>query len=190
MGDRGNRADEREAVRTTIVGGRPPGSGTDIGAIPRGIEVLVKKASVDPGFKEALLNLRAEAARQIGLELTPVEAMMLNAAPREQIAAIVSRTRVEPGSRAAFLGRVAAAMIVALSVATEGCSDRPASRGIQPDETPNLVTDGIRPDVPRERVSESHSRGIRPDNVRRNVVSLGIRPDEEGTADPKSKSKP
>ncbi|MCP4231568.1 MAG: hypothetical protein GY771_15670, partial [bacterium] len=41
---------EREAVRTTIVGGRPPGSGKSNGSIPRGIEVLVKKASVDAVF--------------------------------------------------------------------------------------------------------------------------------------------
>ena len=29
---------EQEAVRTTIVGGRPPGSGKSVGAIPRGID--------------------------------------------------------------------------------------------------------------------------------------------------------
>jgi hypothetical protein len=31
---------EKEAVYTTIVGGRPPGCGTQVGNIPRGIEVL------------------------------------------------------------------------------------------------------------------------------------------------------
>lgn len=45
---RPEHAAEQEAVRTAIVGGRPPGSGTRVGAIPRGVEVLVKKASVDP----------------------------------------------------------------------------------------------------------------------------------------------
>ncbi len=44
---------EQEVVRTTIVGGRPPGSGQRLGPIPRGIEVLVRKASVDPEFKRA-----------------------------------------------------------------------------------------------------------------------------------------
>ena len=38
-----DRPQEQEAVRTTIVGGRPPGSGKSVGNIPRGIEVLVKK---------------------------------------------------------------------------------------------------------------------------------------------------
>jgi len=37
---------EQPAVRTTIVGGRPPGSGKGIGSVPRGIEVLVKKTAV------------------------------------------------------------------------------------------------------------------------------------------------
>ena len=46
---------EQEAVRTTIVGGRPPGCGQPVGQIPRGIEVLVKKAAVDPEFKTLLL---------------------------------------------------------------------------------------------------------------------------------------
>jgi hypothetical protein len=48
--------DEQEAVFTTIVGGRPPGSDTRVGAIPRGVEVLLKKASVDPAFRELLLT--------------------------------------------------------------------------------------------------------------------------------------
>jgi len=44
------KTDEREAERTTIVGGRPPGSGRSNVAVPRGIEVLLKKAAVDPEF--------------------------------------------------------------------------------------------------------------------------------------------
>ena len=52
---RGNRPAEQPAVRTTIVGGRPPGSGHGVGQIPRGIELLVKKASVDPEFRKLLL---------------------------------------------------------------------------------------------------------------------------------------
>ena len=39
-----DRPAEQQAVRTTIVGGRPPGSGRSDVAVPRGIEVLVKKA--------------------------------------------------------------------------------------------------------------------------------------------------
>ncbi|GAG42054.1 unnamed protein product, partial [marine sediment metagenome] len=57
-----DRPMEQPAVRTTIVGGRPPGSGKTVGPIPRGIEVLIKKAAVDPGFKMLLLAKRDGAA--------------------------------------------------------------------------------------------------------------------------------
>ena len=40
-----------------------------LGGVPRGIEVLLKKASVDPAFRELLLSRRAEAANAIGLIL-------------------------------------------------------------------------------------------------------------------------
>ena len=73
------RANEQEAVRTTIVGGRPPGSGKPVGDIPRGIEVLVKKASVDPRFCDTLLRRRADAAKEIGLELDPESQWIIQA---------------------------------------------------------------------------------------------------------------
>ena len=63
---REERPSEQEAVRTTIVGGRPPGSGKTLGPIPRGIEVLVKKAAVDPSFKQTLMEKRAKAASGAG----------------------------------------------------------------------------------------------------------------------------
>jgi hypothetical protein len=123
---------EKEAVRTTIVGGRPPGSGRDTGTIPRGIEVLVKKASVDLEFCERLLERRGDAAADIGLELDPAECAMLNAISREQLAQIVSRTSVPAEHRRVFLGRFAAAMLAVLGAGLAGC--KPAkSRGISPD---------------------------------------------------------
>ncbi|MBN1918420.1 MAG: hypothetical protein JW889_10950 [Verrucomicrobia bacterium] len=124
------RPPEQEAVMTTIVGGRPPGSGKPVGPIPRGIEVLVKKAAVDAEFKQTLLDRRADAANEIGLKLEPSEMVMLNAVPHAQIEAIIARTTVHPRQRAAFLGSVAAIMIVALGAAvTEGG----CSKGAQPD---------------------------------------------------------
>ncbi|MEE9458010.1 MAG: carboxypeptidase-like regulatory domain-containing protein [bacterium] len=83
-------------------------------SISRGIEVLVKKAAVDPAFKKMLLEKRAEAAEAIALELEPAEAAMLNAVPVKQLAAIVANTKVNPGLRPAFLGYAAAAMLAAL----------------------------------------------------------------------------
>ena len=59
------RPGEPDAVRTTIVGGRPPGGGVIPRHIPRGLEVIVKKAAVDPAFKKLLFDKRAEAAKAI-----------------------------------------------------------------------------------------------------------------------------
>ena len=97
---------EAEAVRTTIVGGRPPGSGRKNVPVPRGIEVLVKKAAVDAEFRALLLAQRGRAATSIELELDPAESAMLNAIPHEQLAQIVDQTQVGKELRSAFMGRV------------------------------------------------------------------------------------
>ncbi len=130
-----NRRDraEEEAVRTTIVGARPPGSGKSVGSIPRGIEVLVKKASVDAEFKKVLVEKRAEAAEEIGLDLDPAEAMIVNCVPTSQLEAIISRDRVSQKSRAAFLGRAAAVMLAALGTATLGASCAGGHRADEPE---------------------------------------------------------
>jgi len=82
--------------------------------IPKGIEVLVKKASVDPAFKALLLERRAGAAQEIGLELDVAETMMLAAVPAGQLEAIIARTDVPQEHRRAFLGHAAAAMLAAI----------------------------------------------------------------------------
>lgn len=128
-------APEKEAVRTTIVGGRPPGSGTSVGDIPRGIEVLVKKAAVDAEFKAALLEKRAAAAGEIDLALDRAEAAMLDAVPASQLEAIVAGTKVDEKVRPALLGKAAAVMIAALGVSGAGCG------------TPTV---GVRPDLVRK----------------------------------------
>jgi len=114
---------EQESVRTTIVGGRPPGSGQPIGAIPRGIEVLVKKAAVDEEFRRLLLDDPNQAAMSIELELEPVESAMLKTFPKEQLAVIIDKTEVPQLHRRAFLGQSAATMVALLGgiTLTVGC---------------------------------------------------------------------
>jgi len=174
---------EQAAVRTTIVGGRPPGSGRSTGAVPRGIEVLVKKAAVDSEFRELLLEQRGRAAAAIGLELDPAEAAMLSAIPREQLAQIVDQTDVPAEQPKGFLGRVAAAVRAALGLG----GDRPRSpKGDLADERAEIVGHGFRLDRPALYV-----KGIRPDrppNAPTNKPeagsldpherTLGIRPDQ------------
>ncbi len=154
------RALEQPAVRMTIVGGRPPGSGKGLGAIPRGIEVLVKKASVDPAFKATLLERRAAAAECIGLALTPEESSILNVAPASQLQAIIANTKVDKLIVPAFLGKAAAVMLVALGASAASSqvvpqngvrvAGPPATAPADPTEQnapPQLVV-GDRADVP------------------------------------------
>lgn len=129
-----------EPPRLTIVGGRPREKEPCITGVPRGVEVLLKKASIDPEFRQILLEKRANAAGEIGLELEPAEKAMLTGIPQDQLEAIISRTTVEPEHRRAFLGRVAAVMLGALGVGIRGCQEEgeqkthqwPSTFGIQP----------------------------------------------------------
>ena len=186
-----DRPQEQEAVRTTIVGGRPPGSGKSIGNIPRGIEVLVKKAAVDPAFKAILLDRRAEAADEIGLQLEPAEAIMLAAVPREQLEAVIANTRVPEEHRRVFLGKVAAAMLAVIGIVTIGCGE---TKGIRPDKESRPSrppqkesspepppTKGIRPDRPLSEEKENTPEpptGIQPDRPAKPKPSDGNAPDQ------------
>ncbi len=101
--------------------------------IPRGIEVLVKKASVDEEFRGILLEQREGAAGEIGLELADSEKLMLQSIPRAQLEAIIRETKVAPEDRRVFLGKVAAAMLAAVSVGVAGCRrDHGESAGARP----------------------------------------------------------
>jgi len=111
----------------TIVGGRPPGCGKALGDIPRGVEVLIKKASVDPWFKALLLSQRAAAAEAIGLVLAPAEVALLNFIPVGQLEAVIANTKVEPSKVPAFLGRAAAVMLVALGASTASAQVTPVA---------------------------------------------------------------
>lgn len=135
--------------------------------IPRGIEVLVKKAAVDPDFRQLLLERRAAAAGEIGLKLEPAEFAMINAVPAEQLETIIANTNVSEVTRAAFLGRAAAVMLAALGVSAAGCSGNEPSKGVRPDRVP--ATDGVRPD---------------------RTNTLGERPDLPPTKDPASDPPP
>jgi hypothetical protein len=163
------KTNEQEAVRTTIVGGRPPGSGRSNVAVPRGIEVLLKKAAVDPAFCRTLIEQRDGAAAAIELQLAPAEIAMLKAMPEEQLKLIVSRTSIPVEQRRVFLGRVAAAMLATISAGLASCAKQ-ESAGIRP-QPPS--TDGIRPDRPG--TSPTNAPPTNP-TVIYNTTPAGVRP--------------
>jgi hypothetical protein len=172
--ERRARPSEQEAVRTTIVGGRPPGSGKPVGPIPRGIEVLIKKAAIDPEFKVLLLAEREAAALQIDLALDPAEAMMLRAAPAAQLEAIIARTTVAPNLRSAFLGRAAAVMLVALGAGTLGCQQEQAQPAGESPDRPAAKQSAAPPGQPQQAQPAADAR---PDKPPAAAQSPGVRPD-------------
>jgi hypothetical protein len=142
-------------------------SSPNSGSIPRGIEVLLKKASVDPAFKALLLAQREEAARLIDLALTPNERLILQSAPVDQLTAMIDRTKVPQEHRRVFLGHAAAAMLAALGIVAlqPGCGpagtrpNLPPQQGSkqdlppQPDSTSRenpVIIAGTRSDVPNK----------------------------------------
>ncbi len=175
----------------------PPAQG---GPIPRGMEVLIKKASVDPAFKATLLESRAGAAAEIGLALEPSEAAMLDAVPATQLEAIIAQTSVPQGHRRAFLGKAAAAMLAALSVsgpeltdAGIGGSKIGSGTGIRPGPVPVQPPAAVeyRPgtigyrviavvaeqlDVPAQRISRATTfvKDLQADAGRREAIRTGL----------------
>ncbi len=124
--------------------------------IPRGIEVLVKKASVDPEFRKLLLSRRAAAAEEIGLELAESEIAMLKVIAAKQLEAIIESTRVAPASRRIFLGKAASVMLAALGVNVGGCgsgttADDPSVSG---DYDDGVISGAAPPDEVSSRTPE------------------------------------
>jgi len=148
--------------------------------------LLVKKASVDSKFKARLLEKRAEAADEIGLELDPAEAMMLSAVPEIQLETIIAQTSVPNEHRRAFLGQAAAAMFAAMGLAIPGYLG--CAGGVRPDDpsktddedasttktSTTATTTQTTPDPPDPRPDEIPITGVRPDNI---PAPTGSRPD-------------
>lgn len=141
---------EKPAVKTTIVGGRPPGSGKENDSVPRGIEILVKKASVDSGFKEILLKERAAAAQRINLSLENSEITILNSIPHNNLEGMISATKVSPHAKQAFLGYTAAVMLAALTATTANAADDSIAAindDLKPIYFETITARGIKPDI-------------------------------------------
>lgn len=108
--------------------------------IPRAIEVLVKKASVDPEFRQLLLDKRGQAADEIGLELTDAERNILSSMRVDQLEKIIDNTKVEPENRKIFLGKTAMLMLAAAGLAGTCVMStvRFTTAGIDPDRVRKL----------------------------------------------------
>jgi hypothetical protein len=117
--------------------------------LSRNIEVLIKKAAVDPAFKKALLEKRAGAADDVALALEPAEAAILDAVPADQLKAIIGRTKVSPRLRPVLLGATATAMLAALGTAASGCKGEGNERAAETG-TPEISREVPEPANPEE----------------------------------------
>jgi hypothetical protein len=125
---------------------------------PRGLEVLLKKASVDAEFRALLLESRSRACTAISLELDPAEATMLDTMPTAQLDAIIQRTRVRPEDRRVFLGKAASVMLAALGAGVSGCGKK-----TEPAPGPHSTSRGHAADNPgRTRLAPSQSPSTPP----------------------------
>ncbi|MDM7999409.1 MAG: type II secretion system protein GspG [Dehalococcoidia bacterium] len=110
----------RDAFRT-IVGGRS-GDRRPRGNSPHGIEILLKKASVDQEFAAVLLKSPKEAARLISLDLHDSEIAVLASTPESTLRTMIRNTKVRRHQLSAFKTMSAALMLAAiLAAGATGC---------------------------------------------------------------------
>jgi len=201
--DQEPEAVEKRAVKTTIVGGQPPGNERPLPPIPVGIEEILGMAAVNEEFAAALYENRDTAVQASGVELTATERGILAAIDSTTLRQMVGNVEgVFPNrERRAFLARSAAALLAlagggAAAAAAAACSDtksKPSTKPSQPapadaaaaaalpaDAAP-APADAAPPDAEPPapppagiRPDMPPTRGIRPDRPR---PTKGIRPD-------------
>ncbi len=141
---------------------------------PRGLEVLLKKASIDAEFRALLLENRAKACVAIDLELDSAETTMLDTMPAEQLDAIIQRTRVRPEDRRVFLGQAASVMLAALGAGVSGCKEKAKDQ---------------KPPSPNEPQARPATRGHAADNPGRARPAPPQSPDTPAESDPGTAAK-
>lgn len=113
--------------RSTTVGGRAGGHGR-LKDFPRGIEVLLKKATVDPGFRELLLRDPFAAADSIELSLQDSERRILVNTP-ESGACRHDPQHLRPQAARRQLPEAEGAGAPAPPGGLDGCSRRGGNQG-------------------------------------------------------------
>lgn len=119
------RGKSNNSPRLTIVGGRPPERKTKLPPIPVGLQNLLRLASVDGEFCEALVNRRDEMAAVADIKLTTSERAMLRSISAEQIRAMAGRLPEPAVNRRSFLRESARAAVLLLGgTALAGCAEK------------------------------------------------------------------
>ncbi len=155
--------------------------------VPTGIQQLLGLASLDPAFRQKLLDSPDEVAAVAGVKLTGSERAILAAIPAAQLQAMAEQMPLPPSPRRDFLRKSAATAVVLLGGAAmaEGLSACEKSRDPDAPQRPSrreMETDGgAKPDLPDDPKAE-HDAGApepppRPDH-RVMETEGGAAPDE------------
>lgn len=136
-------------------------------SIPVGIEVLVKKASVDPEFRQILLEKREAVAREIGLELTESEQKMLLSISNEQLEKIIDNTKVKPEHRNIFRGKAVKLMLAAAAglAVVSMLSVTTCTAGISPDRVRKMQIDSLGDSNDVNEPNEADVDGLKRDDL-------------------------
>lgn len=183
----GEKSKKKKAVKTTIVGGQPPGNERDMQTIPTGIEELLAMAAVDDKFAAALIENREKAIASSGVQLTPTEKSVVVATSDEALRQMIGNieNRIPARERRTFLKKSAAALLALVGggiVASAGlaCNKEETVKGIRPDVPdqpgPQPACEGIRPDRPEKPEDNGSNTGSGSDydDTR---PTRGVRPD-------------
>lgn len=194
MAERGDRSilplsGERQAARTTIVGGQPPGQGRTLATIPNGLEHLLGMAAADAAFAQALLADRQQVLTSSGIELTGAEQAMLQAVDGAALTQMIATvgTKLEDKDRRAFLALATAALagLGGLGLACSGKStprEKPIPAAGQPVRLPPKA---LAPkQVPQQRAVETGARPDRPDPLEDEVIKPAKPPASKPTKPP------
>jgi len=160
----------------TIVGGRPMAQKSSRKDIPRGLELLIKRASIDLEFKQELIQKRTRLLEELDITIDATESSMLACVPEEHLSRMIDATEVPPAQRKAISTGSVAAMIALFTqltfapiAASAEISPAPAHNselnenavngplamrvtGIRPynDYEDHLADRGARPDMPED----------------------------------------
>ena len=163
-------SDRNDEQGHTIVGGRPQAPRSMRSDIPRGLEILVKRAAIDTSFRAELLKRREKIAEELKIPLDASEIAMLACIPSEHLEKMIQATEVPPAQHKLLAKGTAAAMLALLAQLTfapvPGRAEAPPKINLRPSTSRSendeyAVVKGIRPDIDNE--DHLADRGARPD---------------------------
>ena len=190
-----NVTPKQKAVRTTIVGGQPPGNERPLQPIPVGIEELLAMAAVDSEFADALFANRDRAIDASGVSLTATERAIIGATDTSMLSQMIKNVQgaIPDADRRTFMQRSAAALLAFLGgaavVGAAACDQkvtgsRPIvpNAGVRPEGNPAKAAESTKDTPPDAETDKPDAPPPKPDagpppSKVRPRPSRGIRPD-------------